>query len=186
MLQLDIIIASTRPGRVGLPVGNWAFEFAKAHGKFNVTLTDLAEINLPMYDEPKHPRFQDYQHQHTKDWSARIAKSDAYVFVTPEYNFSMPPALVNAVDYLLNEWKYKPCGIICYGGVSAGTRALQMEKQLFTAVGMMPISESVPIPFVNQLIDNGVFTPPEATQKGTTLMLDELLKWATALKTIRA
>ena len=72
---------------------------------------DLAEVNLPVFDEPEHPRFRKYQHEHTKAWSARVARADAYVFVTPEYNFSTPPALLNAIDYLVHEWAYKPVGL---------------------------------------------------------------------------
>src|SRR5512140_2140117 len=107
MSKLGVVIASTRPGRIGLPIGNWFFERAKAHGKFEVELLDLATIGLPLIDEPKHPRLAQYQHAHTKAWSAKVKEKDAFVFVTPEYNFGSPPALLNALDYLFTEWHYK-------------------------------------------------------------------------------
>ena len=83
-------------------------------------------------DEPKHPRLREYEHQHTKDWSARVEAADAFVFVHPEYNYGITAPLKNALDYLSQEWNYKPLGLVSYGGVSAGTRAAQMIKQVAT------------------------------------------------------
>ncbi len=114
MLNLQVIIASTRPSRMGPKAGAWAFERVRAHAKFAVELVDLAEVNLPMFDEPRHPRLQEYEH--TKAWSARVAAADTFVFVTPEYNYSAPPPLVNALDFLFHEWAYKPAGFGSYGG----------------------------------------------------------------------
>src|SRR3954469_8832993 len=128
MLKLHVIIASTRPGRVGLPIGNWFEGAARRHGKLEVRLVDLAEVRLPMFDEPRHPRFQQYEHAHTKAWSTIVAEADAFVFVTPEYNYSAPPSLLNALDYVFREWHYKPVGLVSYGGMAGGTRAAQMLK----------------------------------------------------------
>lgn len=122
-LKLQVIIASTRPGRVGKPVGDWFVAQAKQDERFDVQVADLAEINLPFLDEPKHPAMQQYEHQHTRDWSARIAASDAFVFVEPEYNYGLCAPLKNALDFLFNEWAHKPAAIVSYGGVSAGLRA---------------------------------------------------------------
>lgn len=186
MTNLHVVIASTRPGRVGLPIGRWFFEHATALGKLNVTLIDLKEVDLPMYDEPNHPREMKYQHEHTKRWSATISQADAFAFVTPEYNFSTAPALVNALHYLYNEWCYKPVGFVSYGGISGGLRAVQMTKLQVTALKMMPIPDAVTLPFAAKQIENGVFKPTESNEKAANAMLAELEKWATALKTIRA
>ena len=91
----------------GLPVANWVQEAAEAHGGFEVSRLDLAEIDLPMFDEPKHPRLGDYVHQHTKDWSAQVAACDAFVVVHPEYNNGFNAAIKNAIDYLSAEWHHK-------------------------------------------------------------------------------
>ena len=85
-LKLDVIVCSTRPGRVGLTVSEWMIEQARKHGIFDVELIDIADVNLPIYDEPRHPTLQQYEHEHTKRWSAIVGAADAYVFVTPEYN----------------------------------------------------------------------------------------------------
>ena len=175
---LRIIIGSTRPGRVAPAVADWIAERAREHGGFDVQVTDLAEVNLPILDEPNHPRLHQYVHQHTKDWSALVEGSDAFVFVTPEYNYGFSAALKNAIDYLHGEWLHKPAGIVSYGGVAAGTRAAQMLKQVLTALKMMPMLEAVNIPFVHSHLDeDGRLKPTEAMEASATAMLDELLRW---------
>ena len=186
MLKLDVIIASTRPGRAGLPIGTWFLERAKEHARFDVALADLKEVNLPFLDEPKHPRLKQYEHEHTKAWSARVEAADAFVIVTPEYNFGSPPALVNALDYLYTEWSYKPAAFVSYGGISGGTHSVVMTKQLLCALKMVPIVEAVSIPFFsNHMSKEGAFAGTESLEKAANAMLDELHRWAEALRPMR-
>jgi NAD(P)H-dependent FMN reductase len=183
---LQIIIASTRPVRVGPAVAAWIEERAIARGGFKVELIDLAEVNLPMLDEPQHPRLRQYVHQHTKDWSATIERADAFIFVVPEYNYGFNAAIKNALDYLNAEWQHKPVGFVSYGGVAAGTRAVQMLKQVVTALKMVPVLESVNIPFVQQFLDAGKrLEPNEVMQDAAGVMLDELARWTQALRQLR-
>ena len=188
MLHLQVIIASTRPGRLGPSVAAWFLECARANGKFDVELVDLAAANLPLLDEPKHPMLGQYVHEHTKAWSATIKRGDAYVFVTPEYDYSAPAALMNALQCLSREWSYKPVGFVSYGGVSGGTRGVQMTKLLMTSLRLMPLPEGVILPFFAQHInvETRAFNPPEISSKSAGVMLDELLKWATALAPLRS
>ena len=187
MLSLHVVITSTRQGRQGAPVGIWFLECARTHGKFNVELVDLADVNLPLFDEPKHPASGQYEHEHTKAWSAIVSRADAFVFVTPEYDYSAPASLINAVQYLHKEWAYKPVGFASYGGVSGGARGVQMSKQVVAAVKMVPMVETVVIPFFAQYLDRdtGSFAPGATQERAATVMLDELLKWATALEPLR-
>ncbi len=187
MLNLQIINASTRSGRSGHLVSEWFFEFARRYGNFDIQLIDLAEVGLPLFDEPRHPRLGQYEHAHTKAWSAIVEQADAYVFVTPEYDHAPPASLVNALQYLVHEWAYKPVGFVSYGGVSGGTRSVQMTKPIVTALKMMPIPEAVVIPFFTQYIDSdtGTFDPGEVQEKAAGVMLDELLRWAQALRPLR-
>jgi NAD(P)H-dependent FMN reductase len=183
---LQIIIASTRPGRVGLPVGQWFERAAIAHGGFDVELIDLAEVGLPFLDEPNHPRLRKYVHQHTKEWSATIDRASAYVFVTPEYNYGFNAVLKNAIDFLHQEWQHKPVGFVSYGGISAGTRAVQMLKQVVTGVRMVPVYTAVNIPFVAKFLDDENRIQPNDVMTGAAAtLLDELLPMATALQTLR-
>lgn len=186
MLRLHVVIASTRPGRVGPAVARWFHEVADRDARFSTELVDLAEVNLPLFDEPKHPRLRDYIHAHTKAWSEKVASADAFVFVTPEYNYGAPASLINAIDYLHHEWSYKPAGFVSYGGATGGVRSVQMLKQVITTVRMMPLPEGVAIPFVAKRLDaNGGFAAVEIDEKAATDMLSELAKWAGALATIR-
>lgn len=184
--RLHIIICSTRPGRIGPSVAGWFNEFAANHGKFDAHLVDLADFNLPVYDEPIHPAQQSYQHAHTKAWAKSVNAADAYVFVTPEYNYYPPPSLINALDYVYREWNYKPCGFASYGGASGGLRAVQAAKLQVTTLKMMPMVEGVMVPMAaGQIDDNGVFRSNDLIDKSATTLLDELHRWAIGLKAMR-
>lgn len=186
VMKLHTIIYSTRPGRVGPSVARWFHEFAREHGAFEANLVDLADFNLPVYDEPQHPRLQQYENEHTKRWSTSVAAADAYVFVTPEYNYGPPPSFVNALNYVYKEWNYKPCGFVSYGGVSGGLRAVQMEKLLVTTLKMMPMMEGVQVPMVAKLLDaDGNFQANVRIDSAAKTLLDELLRWAEGLKAMR-
>jgi NAD(P)H-dependent FMN reductase len=186
MPKLLIIIASTRPGRIGLPVANWFVQRASAHGGFQLEVADLAELDLPLLDEPNHPRLRRYTQDHTHAWSATVGAADAVVMITSEYNYGYPAALKNAIDYLHHEWRYKPVGFVSYGGVAAGTRAVQQLKQVVTALAMMPTQASVNIPFVQQFLgDDGQITGNEVMLEAVPAMLDELLKFQAALAPLR-
>lgn len=187
MPRLQVIIASTRPERRGIFVGKWFDQVARDHGGFDVELVDLAEVDLPIFDEPRHPRHQDYENEHTEMWSDIVERADAFVFVTPEYNHGPPPSLVNAIDFLSNEWKYKPAGFVSYGGVSAGTRSVELTKQLLVTLKVMPIPEAVAIPFFNQHLDAdaATFDPGDVQVNAGHAMLDELTRWHEAMKTLR-
>jgi NAD(P)H-dependent FMN reductase len=180
-----IIVGSVRPGRVGLPVANWVHSVAEADGRFEIDFADLAEIALPLMDEPNHPRLHQYTQQHTLDWSARVDAADAFVFVTPEYNYSYSPALKNALDYLSREWHRKPAGIVSYGGVSAGTRGVVGLRPTTTALGLVSTGPNVEIPWVGRQIEDGVFSPNEHQETVLAAELDELIVLDGALRGLR-
>jgi NAD(P)H-dependent FMN reductase len=180
---LAIVIGSTRPGRVGPKFAEWFRERAVAHGGFNVELIDLLQLNLPLMDEPNHPRLHQYVHRHTIEWSRTVERADAFVLVSPEYNFGYSAALKNAIDYLFHEWADKAVGFVSYGGVAGGTRAVQQFKQVLTALKMVPVVESVNIPFFSQFIDEaGVVRPNDVMNKAADTMLDELLRITALLR----
>jgi len=185
---LQVVIASTRPSRVGAKVADWFIPIAEAQGAFAVERVDLKEINLPLLDEPKHPRLGEYEHEHTKRWSATVTRADAFVFVTPEYDFGPPASLINALQYLVKEWAYKPVGLLSYGGVSAGLRSANALRIMCTANNMMPLPGAVSIPLVGQLVnkETGVFEPGDVQVKASNGMLAELARWERAMRTLRA
>lgn len=183
-MKLSVVITSTRPVRIGPAIGTWFHAHAVAGG-VDADLVDLAEVNLPLYDEPNHPRLKTYTKDHTKRWSGIVEASDAFVFVLPEYNFTAPPSFFNALDFLFSEWAYKPAGFVSYGGVSGGLRATQTAKTILTTFKVVPIPEQVVLPMVSASIKDGVFTPADPARSSADAMLAELAKWSGALKPLR-
>ena len=173
---LRIILASTRPGRAGVAFLPWFRDRALAFGGFDVQVTDLAELDLPMMDEPNHPRLAQYTKPHTKHWSALVEASDAFVIITPEYNHGYTAPLKNAIDYLHNEWKDKAVGFVSYGGVAAGTRAMQQLKGVLPTLRMVAVTEAVNVPFFTQFIEDGELRPNEVMNAAADAMLAELLR----------
>jgi NAD(P)H-dependent FMN reductase len=183
---LEIIIASTRPGRVGLPVGTWVAEVARSQDRFDVEVVDLEALALPFLDEPGHPALGAYEYPHTRAWSETVDRADAFIFVMPEYNHGYTAPLKNALDFLHAEWSHKPVGLVSYGGVSGGLRAVQALKPVLAALRMMPLVEAVPVPNVAQFIDDdGRFSPTELHVLGAQAMVAELARTADALRPLR-
>lgn len=186
MYNLKIITATVRPGRKGPMVTDWIAALARKHGSFHVEVLDLATINLPLMDEPNHPAMQQYEHEHTKRWSAKISEADVFIFVTAEYDYNYPAPLRNALEYLYNEWGYKAAGIVSYGGVSAGTRAANSLKGDLSTFKVVPIYEAVHIPFFTQFInEQDEFVANEISHKAADSMFKEMIRWTKGLKTIR-
>jgi NAD(P)H-dependent FMN reductase len=170
---LHVIIGSTRPGRVGPAVAQWFYDIASLDEDFDVELVDLATFNLPVYDEPNHPMRGDYKFEHTKKWSASVTRADAIVFVIPEYNHSFNAAMKNAIDYLHNEWRYKPVGVVSYGGAAMGTRALEALKPVLVAL-KLPFAGEVTIPLTFVPIVDGIFPGNDVLVASAQALMKEL------------
>lgn len=183
--KLQVIVASTRPGRVGPIVAEWFVRLAEQHGGLEVGVTELAELALPMMDEPHHPKLRNYQHEHSRAWSAIVDSADAFVFVMPEYNYTFTAPLKNALDYLHAEWAYKPVGFVSYGGISGGLRAVQSLKPVVTTLSMFPLPVGVSLPFVANSIVEGVLEPSELAVGTAKSMLDELVRVSAAFASLR-
>ena len=165
-----IVVGSVRPGRVGLPIAEWVRAEAEKTGRFDIDFVDLAELALPFMDEPNHPSLKKYTKQHTLDWSARVDAAEAFVFVTPEYNYSFSPALKNALDFLNKEWWRKPVGFVSYGGVSGGTRGVADIMTITSALGLVRVGANVELNFGGRQVVDGVFQPGE---KETAILAKE-------------
>jgi NAD(P)H-dependent FMN reductase len=182
---LQIIIASTRPGRVGPAIARWFYDRAVQEGSFDVELVDLASFALPVFDEPSHPAFGQYEHEHTRRWSESVARADAFVFVMPEYNHSFNAALKNALDYLYGEWRYKAVGLFSYGGAAMGIRAVQAIQPVLVHLKMVHTSDVTASLAVTPVVD-GVFEGNEILEQSARAMLFELAKVTPSLQSFRA
>ncbi|HLT09103.1 MAG TPA: NAD(P)H-dependent oxidoreductase [Cyclobacteriaceae bacterium] len=185
MYQLKIINSTVRPSRKGPIVTQWIADKARSHGNFEVEILDLKEIDLPLMNESKHPRLKEYEHEHTKRWSAKIEEAEAFIFVTAEYDHNYPAPLRNALEYLVQEWAYKPAGIVSYGGVSAGTRAAKSLQGDLASLQVVTLKEMVNIPFFTGFIQEEKLVPNEVMDKAADLLLKQLFRWTKGMKTIR-
>ena len=184
MLKIAIIVGSTRPGRKADVVAKWAYEIAGQRSDAEFEIVDIKDFNLPLLDEPNSPLFGQYTRDHTKRWSAKIASFDGYVFVTPEYNHATSGALKNAIDFLYNEWVNKTAGFIAYGGTS-GARAVENLRLIMAELQVATVRTQVGLSMFTDFENFTVFKPGAAQEKYVHLMLDQLVAWAGALKTVR-
>lgn len=182
---LGVIVASTRPGRVGGAIGDWFEKQAVGHGGVEVRMLDLQQIDLPFHDEAAHPMTGSYEHPHTRAWSEQVAGCDAFVLVMPEYNYSYSAPLKNALDFLKREWQYKPVGFCSYGGTSGGIRAVEALKPSLVTQRMFVVLPSVSLQLAKDLDENRQVRSTQALEKAVTEMLDELVKLAPVLRQLR-
>jgi len=184
MLRIAIIIGSTRPGRKGEAVAKWAYEIAKTRNDTEFELVDIKDFNLPLLDEPMPPTMRQYTHDHTRRWSEKIASFDGYVFVTPEYNHATSGALKNAIDFLYHEWVNKAAGFIGYGGTS-GARAVENLRLIMGELQVATVRAQVGLSLFTDFEKFSVFKPAPTQEKYVHAMLDQVIAWAGALKTLR-
>jgi NAD(P)H-dependent FMN reductase len=184
MLKIAIIVGSTRPNRKSESVARWVYEVASQRADAAFELLDLKDYPLPFFDEPNVPSRHQYTHEHTKAWSEKIAGFDAYVFVTAEYNHSIPAVLKNAIDYLWYEWHDKTAGFVSYGS-AGGARAVEHLRDV---MGELHVADVRPQVLLYNRIDFENYTqfkPTEAHVKALTAMLDKLVTWGEAFKLMR-
>jgi NAD(P)H-dependent FMN reductase len=184
MLKVAIIIGSTRPGRKADAVANWVFDIATRRGDATYEIVDIADFDLPLLDEPMPPSMGQYSRPHTHGWAARIADFDAFVFVTPEYNHSMPGALKNAIDYLFREWNDKAAGFVGYGSVG-GARAVEQLRLVMGELKVADVRASVALSLFTDFENFTVFKPQPGQEKAVEAMLGDLIPWGRALQTMR-
>jgi NAD(P)H-dependent FMN reductase len=184
--RLNVIIASTRPRRVGDQVGAWFGGVARSRSAFDVHVVDLADLDLPMLDEPL-PAIdaEEYEHEHTRQWRPITAAADAFVVVTPEYNWGYPTSIKNAPDYLYVEWRHKPIAFVSYGMTSGGMRAAAQLTEVVTGLGMVPVPASVVVHLREALDAGGVLVPTARMVNAAANTLAELWCLTGALTTIR-
>jgi len=186
MTKIAIVLGSTRPGRRGAAVARWVLEQAVTRGAADYELVDLADVPLPNLDEPMSPTLGVYQHEHTRSWAAKVAEFDGYVFVTPEYNHSIPGVLKNALDFVYGEWNDKAAGIVSYGGGDpGGARAAEQLRLILGELQIADVSEQVALSFRTDFEDSSSFTPGSWQPRALSKMLDQVESWSRALAPVR-
>jgi NAD(P)H-dependent FMN reductase len=185
MINVGIIVGSTRPGRKADAVARWIHEIAKKRSDASFEVVDIADFKLPLLDEPMPPMMGQHTHPHTKAWAAKIAAFDAFVFVTPEYNHSTSAALKNAIDFLFREWNDKAAGFVGYGGVG-GARAIEHLRTVLAEVKVADVRATVNLSLFTDFEKFVAFKPAPHQEKSVTAMLDDVVAWGQALQNMRA
>jgi NAD(P)H-dependent FMN reductase len=183
-LKTAILLGSTRPGRNGEAVAKWTYDIAKKRTDSEFELVDIKTFNLPLLDEAMPPSMGQYGKAHTKVWAAKIASFDAFVFVTPEYNHGVPGALKNAIDFLYSEWNNKAAGFVSYGS-AGGARAVENLRLIMAEVQIADVSAQVMFSLYTDFENFTVFKPAREQEKTLNTMLDQVVAWGGALKTLR-
>jgi len=184
MIKIATIIGSTRPGRNGEAVARWVHEIAQKRSDAEFELVDIADFDLPLLDEPVPPSMVQYTKPHTKAWSEKIAAFDGYVFVTPEYNHATSGALKNAIDYLYVEWNNKAAGFVGYGS-AGGTRAVENLRLIMGELQVADVRAQVALSLFADFENYSVFKPASRHEDSVNEMLNQVIAWAGALKTLR-
>ena len=184
MTRIAIIIGSTRPGRKAESVARWVHTQAATRDDANFELVDLADYNLPHLDEPVAAAMcSDYTHPHTRAWAAAINSYDGYIFVTPEYNHSTTGVLKTAIDYLYSEWHNKAAGFVGYG-LAGGTRAVEHLRLIMGELQVADVRAQVALS-LSADFDGAHLQPGEHQSQILHTMLDQVVAWSGALKTLR-
>lgn len=184
MLNIGIIIGSTRPGRKAETVAKWVYEIAEKRTDANFEIVDIKEYNLPLMDEPFPPSMGKYQNEHTKVWAKKIAQFDGFIFVTPEYNHTIPAALKNAIDYLYAEWNDKSVGFVSYGSVG-GIRSVEHLREIAGFLRLADVQSQVGLSLFTDFENMTEFKPDPRHDKEVERLIDDVILWGAAMKTVR-
>ncbi len=184
MIKIGIIMGSTRPNRNGEAVAKWTHDIATKKGGAEFELIDLRDYELPLLDEGIPPSQGKYSKEHTKKWAQKVAAFDAFIMVTPEYNHSTSGALKNALDFVYAEWNNKVAGFVSYG-TAGGARAVEHLRGITSELQMAHVRAQVLL-YLDQDFENySVFKPRPQHEKTLHGVIDQVISWGTALKTVR-
>lgn len=190
-LRVAVIAGSTRPQRRATLVVEWVRDRAQEHlgQRGDIAVVDLADLGLPLLDEPMPAAIGEYRNPHTERWARLVDSFDGFLFVTPEYNHSMPAALKNAIDFLFAEWNDKAAGFVSYG-LNGGTRAVEHLRLTLAEVKVACVRSQVALGLftdfdIPDMSEPGELKPAEHHERILARMLDELVDWSSALRPLR-
>jgi|SRR5580658_6318598 NAD(P)H-dependent FMN reductase len=184
MIKTAIVIGSTRPGRKAQAVAEWVYGIAKQRSDAEFEIVDIKDYDLPLLDERMPPSMGRYSKPHTIAWAETIARFDAYVFVTPEYNHGTSGALKNALDYLYREWNNKAAGFVGYGG-SGGALAVEQLRGVMAELQIADVRTQVALSLYADFENFTVFKPSAIKESSVNAMLDQVIAWGGAMKSLR-
>ncbi|MFI7071136.1 NADPH-dependent FMN reductase [Micromonospora sediminicola] len=184
MIRIGVVAGSTRPGRKADAVARWVCDVAAGRTDVTTELVDLADHPLPHFAEALPPSMAPSGRPAIRRWGSTVAALDAFVFVTPEYNHSVPGVLKDAIDALYQEWHHKPAGLVSYG-VHGGTRAAEHLRLVLGQVSVPVVRSQVALSLHTDFVAFRDLRPGPHQREAVVTVLDEVAAWAGALRTLR-
>ncbi|MET8705321.1 MULTISPECIES: NADPH-dependent FMN reductase [Streptomyces] len=179
-LRVAVIIGSTREGRIGDAVGRWFMERARERSELDLAVLDLAHFDFPVH-------YPGRATGEMTEFTEEIARAEAFVVVTPEYNRSFPASLKQAIDFAYEEWQTKPVAFVSYGHGSAGLYAVEQLRSVFTELHTVTLRNGVALDFLQQPLEEDPSGPAGTRRdRSVRVMLDQLGWWGRALREARA
>ncbi|GAA6524738.1 NAD(P)H-dependent oxidoreductase [Intrasporangium sp. DVR] len=185
MTKIAIVTGSVRPGRQSLNVATWVKSIADQRSDAEFEVVDLADFELPVWDEALPPSYGPGAKAHSKAWSARMDEFDGYVFVVSEYNHSITGALKNALDYLSPELHNKAAGFVSYGS-AGGARAVEHLRGILSEMQVAHVRNGVLLSIFTDFENFSILAPTEPATAAVQPMLDQLVVWTKAMEAVRA
>ena len=177
-LNIGIILGSTREGRLSPQVGEWVKTLADKRGDANYEIVDIAEFKLPFLGTT------DGTEPGIAAWNEKLASLDGFVFIVQEYNHSITGALKNALDFAREAWNNKAAGIVSYGSVG-GARAAEHLRGILGELAVADVRTHPALSLFTDFENGQTFKPAEMQEETVGQLLDQVVSWSTALKSVR-
>ncbi|MCU4295628.1 NADPH-dependent oxidoreductase [Brevibacterium permense] len=183
MLNIAIIPGTSRPQALNPQIVNWVEQQLAANDDVRAEVVDFGTFDLPLLDEIIPAGAKMYANDHTKAWGAKLEEFDAFIFVTPEYNHSISGSLKNALDFVATEFNHKVAGIVNYGA-DKGVRAAEHLRHILANYKLAVVRDQASFSIFTDVAD-GTFTPTEVSAAPFASMVDDIVAWGEALKSVR-
>lgn len=183
MLNIAIIPGTSRPQALNPQIVNWVEQQLASNGDVRAEVVDFGSFDLPLLDEVVPAGAKMYANDHTKAWGAKLEEFDAFIFVTPEYNHSISGSLKNALDFVATEFNHKVAGIVNYGA-DKGVRAAEHLRHILANYKLAVVRDQASFSIFTDVAD-GTFAPTEVSAAPFASMVDDIVAWGEALKSVR-
>lgn len=183
MLNIAIIPGTSRPQALNPQIVNWVEQQLASNGDVRAEVVDFGSFDLPLLDEVIPAGAKMYANDHTKAWGAKLEEFDAFIFVTPEYNHSISGSLKNALDFVATEFNHKVAGIVNYGA-DKGVRAAEHLRHILANYKLAVVRDQASFSIFTDVAE-GTFAPTEVSTAPFASMVDDIVAWGEALKSVR-
>lgn len=185
MLNIGIIIGTTRDNRVSPQVAQYILKHAQHRQSAEYQIIDIKNFKLPLYNEPLPALFStDYQTPEAMAWSDAIKSLDGVIFITAEYNRGITAALKNALDYLYSEFANKAAAIVSFGS-SGGKSAAHALREILIGLEVATVKAQPGFNLFTDFTDMREFTPSDIHNSSINDLFNQLESWAKGLQALR-